>query len=129
MIDTSYFIDKLLHFENKEIANKAISLIKSKDMVLTTTIYNTDRAIFELEIHNKTTKQGGIETFGFDEVIKKLKQIKEKEVKVFDYNNSDHLIRIFVNSNDEIIGLFGLKKRHISNEEKYNIMKQMNNIK
>lgn len=125
MIDNIGLYEKNTNIPNIKLANEFLELIYNNNIPVIKNIYNKERAILELEIHNKTTKEANIRTFGFDDVILNLKLIKDPEVYIIDIEDQD-LIKIFKQLNNKVIGVIGVKKKEKSQEEKDNIMKWVN---
>ncbi|MBL5827570.1 hypothetical protein [Serratia fonticola] len=127
MITSKSIMEKVRDYKNKDIIGKVESIIDCDDFNFKTMIYDRDRHIFNLKIHDEYTIKGGAEKFGFTETIDHLEKIKDKTILICVYREGSYMVHfLFQEKSMTLIGIMGLKIRVKSQEEIDEIMARAN---
>ncbi|MGF6191296.1 hypothetical protein [Serratia sp. 2723] len=123
MITSKSIMGKVRGYKIKDIVGKVESIIDCDNFNFKIMVYDIERHVFNLKIHDKYTTKGGAEKFGFTETIDHLEETKDKTVLIFIYREGSYMVHfIFQEKPMTLISIMGLKIRVKSQEEIDEIM-------
>ncbi|MFT2798872.1 hypothetical protein [Serratia sp. N21D137] len=125
MITIDYLISRLGFFDNKKLSKETIDLL-STSIKLIEVEYDKSIAINEFKIHNKYLDKAGVKYFGINELIDMLMRISDEKILIINCHNENHVLKVFMDLNHNVIGVVGFEKRKRTPEE---IEREMHNLR
>ncbi|QXN63867.1 hypothetical protein [Serratia fonticola] len=125
MITIDYLISRLGFFDNKKLSKETIDLL-STSIKLIEVEYDKSIAINEFKIHKKYLDKAGVKYFGINELIDMLMRISDEKILIINCHNENHVLKVFMDLNHNVIGVVGFEKRKRTPEE---IEREMRNLR
>ncbi|UAN57666.1 MULTISPECIES: hypothetical protein [unclassified Serratia (in: enterobacteria)] len=125
MITIDYLISRLGFFDNKKLSKETIDLL-STSIKLIEVEYDKSIAINEFKIHKKYLDKAGVKYFGINELIDMLMRISDEKILIINCHNENHVLKVFMDLNHNVIGVVGFEKRKRTPEE---IEREMHNLR
>ncbi|MBC3211982.1 hypothetical protein [Serratia fonticola] len=125
MITIDYLISRLGFFDNKKLSKETIDLL-STSIKLIEIEYDKSIAINEFKIHKKYLDKAGVKYFGINELIDMLMRISDEKILIINCHNENHVLKVFMDLNHNVIGVVGFEKRKRTPEE---IEREMHNLR
>ncbi|MFC0228465.1 hypothetical protein [Serratia aquatilis] len=125
MITIDYLTSRLRCFDNKKLSKEAIDLL-STSIKLIEVEYDKSIAINEFKIHRKYLGKAEVKYFGINELIDMLMKISDEKILIINCHNENHVLKIFMDLNHNVIGVVGFEKRKRTPEE---IEREMHNLR
>ncbi|MFV8847331.1 hypothetical protein [Serratia fonticola] len=121
----NYLINRLRCFDNKPLSKKTINLL-STSIKLIEVEYDKSIATNEFKIHKKSLDKAGVKYFGINELIDILMKTPDERILILNCHNENHVLKVFMNLNHNVIGVVGFEKRKRTPEE---IEREMHNLR
>ncbi|MEX2943092.1 hypothetical protein [Serratia fonticola] len=121
----NYLINRLRCFDNNPLSKKTIDLL-STSIKLIEVEYDKSIAINEFKIHKKYLDKAGVKYFGINELIDILMKTPDERILILNCHNENHVLKVFMDLNHNVIGVVGFEKRKRTPEE---IEREMHNLR
>ncbi|MEX2978746.1 hypothetical protein AB4J97_17715 [Serratia fonticola] len=125
MITIDYLISRLRCFYNKPLSKETINLL-STSIKLLEVEYDKSIATNEFKTHKKHLDKAGVKYFGINELIDMLMKTPDERILIINCHSENHVLKVFMNLNHNVIGVVGFEKRKRAPEE---IESEMNNLR
>ncbi|AKG69178.1 Uncharacterised protein [Serratia fonticola] len=88
--------------------------------------YDKSIATNEFKIHKKPLDKAGVKYSGINELIDMLMKTPDERILILNCHNENHVLKVFMDLNHNVIGVVGFEKRKRTPEE---IEREMHNLK